>query len=216
MILFLASERIVMKFGTNSLTNNGKLNYEVIQKIADSVDLLYRLGKKPVIVTSGAVAAGMELNGLDLRPKNTDQLQELSAEGSRHLANLYANAFEKYGIRTMYIPITSHSFGTQEEIENIRKMINRSWQNRKITIWNTNDALTNEQLVKITKNGFYDNDPLAVALAKCCHADLLLFFTDKGNMGTGGGSSKGNAIEDAKDAGIKVEVRGISYLDKFS
>ena len=212
MILFLGSERIVMKFGTNSLTKNGRLDNSVIRRIAATTSLLYSLNKKPLIVTSGAVAAGMELNGLEEKPSETEQLQLLSGEGVRLLWDLYAQAFARYGFSTLYIPITPHNIETEEERENIRKIVEEGWKNKKITIWNTNDSLTNEQLAK-RRRGFYDNDPLAVELAKIIKADLLMFFTDHGNMGTGGGSSKSRAIEEARKSGIKVEVKSINYLD---
>ena len=201
-----------MKFGTNSLTKEGRLNYNVIQKIAATTSLFYSLNKKPLIVTSGAVAAGMELNGLKEKPSEVKQLQLLSGEGVRLLWNLYAKAFARYGFTTLYVPITPHNIETEEERENIRRIVGEGWENKKITIWNTNDVLTNEQLAK-RRHGFYDNDPLAVELAKIIQADLLMFFTDHGNMGTGGGSSKSKAIEEAKKNEIRVEVKSINYLD---
>ena len=212
MILFLDSERIVMKFGTNSLTKGGRLDYGVIKKIAATMNLLYTLGKRPLIVTSGAVAAGMELNELKEKPSEVKQLQLLSGEGARLLWELYAQAFARYDFGTLYIPITPHNIETEEERENIRKIVEGGWKNKKITIWNTNDALTNEQLAK-RNGGFYDNDPLSVELAKIIKADLLMFFTDKGNMGTGGRSSKSKAIEEARKSEIKVEVKSINYLE---
>ena len=201
-----------MKFGTNSLTDNKRLDRNVIQKIAATTAMLYSLNKKPLIVTSGAVAAGMELDGLKEKPREIKQLQLLSGEGVRLLWNLYARAFARYGFSTLYIPITPHNIETKGERENVREIIEEGWKNKKITIWNTNDALTNEQLAK-RNGGFYDNDPLAVELAKIIRADLLMFFTDKGNMGTGGGYSKIRAIEEAKRCGIKVEVKSIRELE---
>ena len=209
-------QKILMKFGTNSLTKNNKLDNSVIQKIAAVTDLLYNHEKKPIIVTSGAVAAGMELNKLIARPKRTEELQDLSAEGARYLWSLYAKAFERYNIGTIYVPITWHSFNTKKEIKNIEKIIERSWEKRKITIWNTNDALTNEELIKVNlPNGFYDNDPLAARLAVAANADLLIFFTDYGIMGSGGKYSKIKAIETAKKEGIFVDVKSINYLDEM-
>jgi len=119
-----------------------------------------------------------------------EKLQDLSAEGARLLWNMYAKAFSQYNIGTLYIPVADLS-------TDISKIMERSWRNKKITIWNMNDALTT----------LHDNDPLAVSIAKHIKADLLIFFTDKGNMGTGGYYSKQKAIEEAEKAGIKVKVQ---------
>ncbi len=214
MIIFLGAETIVMKFGTNSLTtgNHNRLNPETIERIASLAAGLYSQRKKPVIVTSGAVAAGMELNGLGERPSDVSLLQQLSAEGARLLWNMYASAFSAYDIGTIYIPVTWHCFQTIEEKENIRQMFKLAASSRKILIFNTNDALTSQELVARV-GGFYDNDPLAVNVSACIGADALVFFTDNGNMGTGGGYSKIRSIEQARKAGIYVAVYGISQLE---
>ncbi|MEK6967383.1 MAG: hypothetical protein AABX51_02010 [Nanoarchaeota archaeon] len=213
------TDKIVLKFGTNSLTKGtgNTLNMATLASIARFTDYLYTEGKKPLIVTSGAVASGMELYGLTERPTDPTELQDLSAEGFRELWNAYANAFSQYGINTVYLPVTSHSFRTHEEITNIRQIIERSWQNKRITLWNTNDALTNEELVKKAQisGGYSDNDPLAKDLAICILADGLAFFTDEGIHGTGGGYSKKTAIDGARERGISVAVFSIDEVTTF-
>jgi glutamate 5-kinase len=208
-------EKIVLKFGTNSLTKDGKLDYSVIERIAKVTCGLYNDGKLPVIVTSGAVAAGMDLNGLKERPKYTELLQILSGEGARVLWDAYATAFAPYGLGTIYLPLTYHSFAAEHAKENIKRLVEFAGEKKKIIIGNTHDMLTSEQLVKAEDHplGFYDNDPMAVLLACAIEAKRIVFFTDNGKMGTGGAYSKTKAIEGAKEAGIKVDVKGIKELE---
>lgn len=220
MIYFLGSEKVVLKFGTNSLVrdNRNRINRDIIHAIAEATSCLYSAGKKPLIVTSGAVAAGMEINRIYERPTETVQLQNLSAEGARLLWQLYADAFREYGIGTIYIPVTWHLFEADYEQENLRRIAEYSWHNSKIVLLNTNDALTNEELVRRSGsiNGFSDNDILAALASECIAAGTLVFFTDAGIMGTGGGYSKSIALQRASDKGIKTGVYSITELEGLS
>lgn len=209
------AERVVLKFGTNSLTVNGRLDYGVIRRIAAASDRLYIRGQKPVIVTSGAVAAGMEFMHIAERPASAEDLQYLSAKGVLPLSTAYAGAFGSYGIYSIYVPVTWRSFASKAERESIRAMVMRSWAERDITIWNCNDALTSQELVERPKSAhsFYDNDPLSAKLAICVNADALVFFTDHGNMGTGGRAAKSRAMMMAAKKGIYVAVYSINQLE---
>lgn len=211
--------KIVSKFGTNSLTkgNGTWLNPNTIWNIGAYTHTLYLMGKLPSHVISGAVPAGMQLNNIYERPSSPAELQALSAEGARYLWTLFAAAHAEYHITTIYVPVTHHSFQTEEEKDNIKGLIERSWKDQKITLWNTNDALTSEELARVVGDAehFYDNDPLAAMLATCIGADTLIFFSDEGYMGTGGGVSKTAAIEKAEAMGIRVGVYSIDALTTF-
>ncbi len=263
MIIFLDAERIrrrpglfridkgellVLKFGTNSLTRAGAGEFgenpnwlygETLCRIAGLTSFLYEEGIKPVIVSSGAVAAGMMENKLDERPKDTGYLQDLSLEGAIYLANLYKDRFKMYGIGVEYLPVTWHCFATRSERENIRRRVESSWARRKIMVFNTNDGLTNEELAstaapyggisalffhmrrlmgkhpvsKYFGEGFYENDILAEKVARFISADALVFFSNYGDMGTGGGETKRIAIRRAQQAGIRCAVYGIDDLE---
>jgi len=205
-------EKLVAKFGTNFITKNGKLDIDVIARTAIFASKIYAAGKIPVFVSSGAVALGMEWNGLTKRPTDVEELQDLSAEGARGLNNIFQDVFANHGLRALYIPVTGHSFKTEKERENIERIIDRSgterYGKRSVTIWNGNDALLSDELVRDAgyPAGYSDNDHLAVELAKCCKASKCLFFTRPGKMGTGGRESKNKAIEHAKRYGITVKV----------
>ena len=127
---------------------------------------------------------------------DTKELQDLSAEGTRVLSNVWANEFAKYGIGVWYIQPTWQNFLRKEDLNNIKTRIHSAENKKKITIWNLNDALNSEEL-SIHKNGFYDNDPLAVKLAIASGSSRIVFITDKGSMGSGGGNSKSKSIKKA-------------------
>lgn len=220
--LLTNGSRIVSKFGTNSLTkgneeNDNWLNPDTIKTIAAYTHTLHLMRKLPSHAISGAVSAGLQVNNLTERPTSPAELQALSAEGVRYLWNLLASAHAEYDTATIYVPVTHHSFQTPEERYNIKSLVEKSWRDQKIIYWNTNDALTSEELATISGDPqhFYDNDPMAVMLAGCIGADTLIFFTDEGNMGTGGGISKNAAIEKAEAIGIRVGVYSIDVLATF-
>ena len=102
--------RYVIKVGTNSLQIKG-----AFKKIAKNLNEFYLRGGKPILVSSGAVAMGMKLCKLKIRPKDTKELQDLSAEGTRVLSNVWANEFAKYGIGVWYIQPTWQNFLRKED-----------------------------------------------------------------------------------------------------
>ena len=198
--------RYVIKVGTNSLEIKNSF-----KEITKYLHKFYLRGGRPILVSSGAVAKGMDINKLKERPKDIKELQDLSAEGTRVLANTWAKEFAKYNIGIWYIQPTWQNFSRKKDFNNIRTRIHRAELKRKITIWNLNDALNNEELA-MHKNGFHDNDPLAVKLAIASGASRIIFITDKGNMGSGGGSSKSKSIKRALKSGIVVKVGQLKDL----
>ena len=200
-------EIAVTKIGANSITRNGEVSLEYIQKIALAGRKMYLLGKYPILVSSGAVAAGMEEFGIEERPKEMKQLRYLSAVGARGLWNLYASEFEKYGMRAVYIPATWRNFETKKERKSIKDMVNMAFEKKDAIIFNNHDALNDDEL------GFSDNDQLMVAVAKAVGANYCIFVTDHGNMGSGGAKSKEKAIKELKNLGVKVKVGGIAILN---
>lgn len=238
-------ETLVVKFGTNSLrrlrseTQPDWLNIVTFGRIAAVISFLYEEGIKPVIVSSGAVAAGMMENGLHERPKDTGKLQDLSTDGVPFLTRWYNEQFGTYGIGIRYIPVTWHCFETPGERENISRRVESSWGDKKIVVFNTNDALTSEELTRTAtpyrgihallfyvqrfmrrhsrsadfSERFYDNDILAARVTGCVRANALVFFSDPGYMGTGGGETKRIAISMAQRAGIRCAVYSIDDLE---
>lgn len=195
----LESKTIVLKFGTSSITTNNRIDEEKIEKIARLVSKLIDR-KNIVIVSSGAVACGMEENNLITRPSDVNELQDLAAEGQPILMEKYRKAFKKYdnNLSVWQILLTHHNFRSEAERMNLIARIKSAFKKRKIPIINTNDPVTNEELVPKDGISFTDNDPLSALVAKTIEADLLVIVSNPGNLGTGGKNSKIKAIKIAK------------------
>jgi glutamate 5-kinase len=193
------AKTIVLKFGTNSITINNRVDDGKIEEIARIVKELRDLEKNVAIVSSGAVACGMEVNNIFERPKDVGELQDLAAEGQPILMEKYRRAFEKYKIGIWQLLLTHHNFSTRMERDNLIIRIRGAFEKGKIPIINTNDPVTKEELVPINGEfSFTDNDPLAGLVARFIEADLLLIVSDPGKMGKGGEESKRRAIKIAK------------------
>jgi glutamate 5-kinase len=209
------AELIVMKFGTNSITKDAWICRKRIRKIARVVAGLMEQGKEIVIITSGAVAVGLEKNNTRERPKAQSDLQDLAAEGQHALMGIYEDAFRQYGIGVWQILLTHHNFQDNHEIREVVKRLNNSFGKGKVSILNTNDPVTKEELLPTGPHAFSDNDPLAALVAKCMHADALVIFSDSGTQGKGGGESKQRAIDLARESGVKVVVISIENINSI-
>ena len=209
------AELIVMKFGTNSITKGAWICRKRIRKIARVVAGLIEQGKEVVIITSGAVAVGLEKNRTRERPKAQSDLQDLAAEGQHGLMGIYEEAFKPYGIGVWQILLTHHNFKDNPEIRNVIERINNAFRKGKVPILNTNDPVTKEELLPTGSHAFSDNDPLAALVAKCKHADALVIFSDSGTQGKGGGESKQRATDIAKESGVDVLVTSIKNMDSI-
>ena len=209
------ADMVVMKFGTNSLSSDSGICRNKIRRIANEVSRLMEGGKRVVIITSGAVAMGMEKNGLKERPESESELQDLAAEGQYSLMSVYEKEFKRYGIGVWQILLTHHNFQTQADKRNVIERIYNAFRKNKISILNTNDPVTKEELLPSGPHTFSDNDPLAALVAKFIHADALIIFSDSGNKGKGGGESKQRAIDLAKESGVEVVITSIEKMSNI-
>ncbi|MBI3051054.1 hypothetical protein HYY74_01215 [Candidatus Woesearchaeota archaeon] len=186
MIVFLdvRDKTVVLKFGTNSLVrgNYPNINRDTVYRIAHEVSGLARAGVHACIVTSGAVAAGMELLGYRRRPEGFGERRVFAALGGRLLWNLYAAAFEEHGLEVAYCPVS----GNYNFYDGLGGIMGLSRSEGFILLLNTYDAML--EYVR-------DNDTLAAEVACDAQADALVVFTDSGTMGTGNGESKQQAME---------------------
>ncbi len=184
MIVFLdvRDKTVVLKFGTNSLVrgNYPYINRDAVHRIAHEVSGLARAGVHAYIVTSGAVAAGMELLGYRRRPEGFEERRVFAALGGRLLWNLYAAAFEEHGLEVAYCPVSGNFY------DGLGGIMGLSRSEGFVLLLNTYDAML--EYVR-------DNDTLAAEVACDAQADALVVFTDSGTMGTGNGESKQQALD---------------------
>jgi len=168
--------RILIKIGSAITNKNNKFNYELIKTKVEEISRLHRENKEIIIVSSGAVACGMEAERLNQRPKDTLKLQLLSGEGQVILMKNYKELFEKESIRISQVLLTHHNFETEKEKETIVNILNAYLKQKIIPIINENDLINKEELED--NKLFPDNDILAALVAKEINADLAIILTD--------------------------------------
>lgn len=166
---------IVIKVGTNVLTlNNGRLNEERIVLLAADVCRMMRAGKRVVLVTSGAVGAGMGQTGLAKRPVELPQLQAIAAIGQGKLIETYERALQHFNILSAQVLLTADDLANRKRYLNARNTINALLHFGALPIINENDTISTERL----QTTFGDNDRLASLIANLFEEPLLVLLTD--------------------------------------
>jgi len=179
------AKRILIKIGTGAITKNHKLNTYWIGKKAEEISELIHSGKKVLIISSGAVGAGIEVEKLKKRPKDVLKLQLLSGKGQPRLMQVYESKFKKFGIDIAQILLTHHNFLTKEEVKNLLDVVEAYFETKTVPIINTNDIITKEELMNGSFIKFSDNDELAALVAKTLKMDLLLILTNVDGLYSG-------------------------------
>lgn len=171
--------RIVVKIGTSSLTDDGgRIRPEVITSVAAQLAAVKHAGHDVVLVTSGAVAAGVSGLGLGARPSDVLSLQAVSAVGQPQLMAAYNNALSAHSLVAAQVLLVPHDFVDRQQYLHARETIQRLWGLGCIPIVNENDAIANNEI------RYGDNDHLAALLSHLVSADLLLLLTDMDGLYT--------------------------------
>ena len=166
-------QKIVVKVGTSTLTNeDGSLNIEKIKKIVSELSNLSDKGYDVVLVTSGAVGAGMGKLNMTERPKTLSEKQALASVGQVALTHLYQLFFQEYGKIIGQILLTRGDFSDRRRYLNARNVCNTLLKNKIIPVINENDAVVSNEL----KVG--DNDTLSALVSGLIDADLLIILSD--------------------------------------
>lgn len=169
----MEGQRIVIKFGSSSLTSSeGGLNKERISFFAQEITTLYERGSVPIIVTSGAVAAGFRHIGYKNRPKLLHEKQASAAVGQALLMQAYNEAFARSGIKVAQILLTRFDFSNRIRIQNALKTMQELMKQQIIPIINENDTVSLNELK------FGDNDTLSALVANMVKANKLIIITD--------------------------------------
>ncbi|VVB78233.1 Isopentenyl phosphate kinase [uncultured archaeon] len=168
--------KILIKIGSALTSKNNKFNQDLIEKKVKEIAELQKMGNQIIIVSSGAVACGMDIENLNQRPKDTLKLQLLSGEGQIVLMKCYKELFEKENIRISQILLTHHNFDKEKEKEAITKIIKSYLKQNIIPIINENDLINKEELE--SNSIFTDNDILAALLGSQIKVDQTLILTD--------------------------------------
>lgn len=174
-----AARKIVIKIGTKVLTaENGKLDERKIESLVKDISLLKKNGKEIVIVTSGAIGAGMGRLGILTRPKDVPQKQALAAIGQSKLMHIYEKYFQQEGICVGQMLLTRDDLVDRKRFLNASNTLNNLLGFNAIPIINENDTVAVEEIK------FGDNDNLSAQIVGLVHADLLLILTSTDGLFT--------------------------------
>ena len=171
---------LVVKVGTNVLsTEDDRLDADRIASLAEQLHRICESGRKLVLVSSGAIGAGMGLLGLKERPKDLSHLQAAAATGQAHLIHIYDKAFRPYGYHAAQLLLTANDFKGRGRYLNVRNTLRTLAEYSVIPIINENDSVSTAEI----KLG--DNDRLAAMVAGLIQADLLIILSVVDGLLTG-------------------------------
>jgi len=195
-------KRIVLKFGTGILTQPeaNTLDRGQIARLSAEVAAVVHAGHECLLVSSGAVGAGLMTLGLTERPGDLAGIQACAAVGQSKLMNLYETAFAMHGLHVAQLLLTYGDLDSRKSYANAGSTLNRLLsEGNVVPIINENDSVAVEEL------RFGDNDRLSAEVAMLAGADLLILLT-KGKLSVGGMASKLMAVKMAVDAGIPTVI----------
>lgn len=224
------AQRLVLKFGSGILTNprGNNLDRRQFARLSAEVAALVRAGHECLIVSSGAVAAGMAALGLAERPRDLATRQACAAVGQSRLMELYAKRFAAHGLNVAQLLLTHGDLDSRTRHDNARNTLEQLFRNRVVPIVNENDSVAVEEL------NFGDNDRLSAEVALLVRAQRLFLLTsvegvldpeghvvpevrdirtatglvrpDKGRLSVGGMTTKLQAAAIASAAGVRVQI----------
>ncbi|NLE13149.1 MAG: glutamate 5-kinase [Clostridiales bacterium] len=173
MNIIKTARRIVIKVGSSTLTHDtGLLNLRRIEQLARVISDFTNMGKEVILVTSGAVAAGVSRLRLDHRPATIEEKQATAAVGQNELMSVYERFFTGYGHTVGQILLTRETFEVPVARENARNTFNTLLRMRCIPIVNENDSVSFEEIA------VGDNDTLSAYVAAMVEADALILLSD--------------------------------------
>lgn len=171
--------RVVAKVGTSSVTHaDGTLNAAMFSSLAEQIARLRSDGHEVVLVSSGAVSAGVAALGLERRPSDVGTLQALAAIGQSRLMERYNSVFAPLDLVTAQILLVPHDFGDRQQYLHARQTMLRLLELGVVPIINENDAIANDEI------RFGDNDRIAALVAHSVAADVLVLLTDQEGLYT--------------------------------
>ncbi len=172
--LLANSKVLIVKVGSSLVTNNGEgLDKQAIAAWAAQISQLVKQGKQVALVSSGAVAEGMQRLGWKKRPVEVNELQAAAAVGQMGLVQMYESCFAQHGLHTAQILLTHDDLRDRKRYLNARSTLKTLLDLKVIPIINENDTVVTEEI------RFGDNDTLAALVANLIEADALVILTDQ-------------------------------------
>jgi glutamate 5-kinase len=169
----VSSRTIVIKVGSSTVTGpDGRIDREYLDTLAAQVQRLRDDGDRVIVVTSGAIAAGLEALGLAARPTDMATLQATAAVGQVRLVEVYRELFAARGAQVGQILVTRYDVGQRQQYLNACQTLERLLDLGAVPIVNENDTTAVDEIK------FGDNDYLAALVGMMVHADLVVLLTD--------------------------------------
>lgn len=171
-------KRIVIKVGSSSLIHKetGKLDLRKVEVLVREISDLHNQGKNVVLVSSGAVAVGAAVLGLEERPKDLKVKQACSAVGQARLMMIYQKLFAEYNQTAGQILMTKNTMVNNLNRMHARNTFEEMLRLNTIPVVNENDSISSYELEALDKFG--DNDTLSAVIAALIGADLLILLSD--------------------------------------
>jgi glutamate 5-kinase len=175
-----AARRIVVKVGSSALTTtNGGLDAARVDALTDVLGELATQGREIVLVSSGAIAAGLAPLGLPRRPRDLATQQAAASVGQGLLIGRYAASFARHGLTVGQVLLTADDVTRRAHYRNAYRTLRKLLDLRAVPIVNENDTVATDEI------RFGDNDRLAALVAALIHADLLVLLSDVDALYTG-------------------------------
>ncbi|MBU3822697.1 glutamate 5-kinase [Flavobacteriaceae bacterium XHP0103] len=195
-------ERIVIKVGTNVMTNkDNRIVRPVLKRLVSQIAELYERDIMTILVSSGSVIAGKEVLGKSKIKDKTQRRQVYSAIGQPRMMRLYYNIFHDYGLKCAQVLPTKRDFSPGLHRENMINCCEGLISEGVIPIANEDDA------VSVTMSMFSDNDELASLIAQLMNADKLIILTDIDGVY--------NGHPDSENSDLITDIQPDENLDKY-
>jgi glutamate 5-kinase len=201
---------LVVKLGSSIVAaDDGELRVEVLDSVCEQVAALEQDGERVVMVTSGAIARGRRLLGLESRPRAMDELQAASAVGQGDLFRAYETRLREHGTRAAQVLLTAADIAARTNYLNARQTLRRLIEWRVVPVVNENDTTATDEI------SFGDNDFLAAQVAVLLDARLLVLLSNVDGLHRGDPHSDPAAerIEEVRDF---EELEGVEIGDRTS
>jgi glutamate 5-kinase len=154
------------------------LDHAAIVKWAEQIAGLLKNGHEVLMVSSGAIAEGMQRLGWSKRPQEIHQLQAAAAVGQMGLVQVYESCFAQFNLRSAQVLLTNADLAHTERNANAKGTLDTLLKLGVVPIINENDTVVTDEIK------FGDNDSLAALVTNLVHADLLVILTDQGGLYT--------------------------------
>jgi glutamate 5-kinase len=202
------ARRVVVKVGSSSLTDDaGRLDPERLRALVDVLAARVSGGRQVVLVSSGAIAAGMDPLRLAARPRDLATQQAAASVGQGLLVAHYTRAFAEHGLRVGQVLLTAEDTVRRTRYRNAQRALDRLLDLGIVPIVNENDTVATDEI------RFGDNDRLAALVSHLVRADAMALLTDVDGLHTGPPSRPGSRriaeVRGPQDVeGVDVSARG--------